>query len=149
MPGINGILESGETVLYRHWPDWLLFCVLGFMVLTDILAFGALAVLAADGDIELDSLRIVGVILAFTAVTTIAVLYLVLRIAVVTDRRVFLRDGILWSNPKQMRHHEIEEVRRRGGSLVISGGGRTLVIPCPAFLAPPLLAVLGRTAEVA
>ncbi len=150
MSRLHEIIEPGERIVARHWPDWLVYLLLGVMVLSDVMVFAMLLFLAGDGDPAFrDMLLIIGVAFAFFAVVTVAVVFHALRRAIVTDRRVLLRDGLFWSNPLQIRREIIEDVHQQGQALVVSGGGHTLEIPCPPAFAPYILKALGRQPQAA
>ncbi len=145
MSRLDEIIEPGERIIARHWRGWLVYGLLGAIVLSDIMIFGLLLFLASDGDAEFrGALLIIGVAFAFVAVLTLGVMFHVLRRAIVTDRRLLVREGFFWSNPLQIRREIIEEVYQQGQLLVVSGGGRTLDIPCPPAFSPYILKALGR-----
>lgn len=145
MARLDEIIEPGERIIARHWPVWLVYSLLGSLVLSDAMVLGLLLVLATDGDPEFRQvLLIIGVVFAFGAVLMIGMMFHVLRRAIVTDRRVLVRKGFSWSDPQQMRREIIEDVYQQGQVLVVSGGGHALKIPCPPSFAPYILKAIGR-----
>lgn len=146
MPGIADILEPGERILLRHWPPRLVYGLAGMIAAIDVASFLAVDRYVARSDAP--GGRELMLFALGAGVLSLALLPLMvwfLRLAVVTDRRLLVRNEMSWSNPRQIRLNEIEEARQEGGRFHIRGAGQTLEFPCLPFLARPLLKALGRT----
>lgn len=142
-------LEPGERVVLRHWPARLAYGLAGLIAATDIGFFLALYWYVNRIDALDERELTVAILVAMVIVLAPPPLFILsTRLAVVTDRRLLVRDGMSRSDPKQIRLHEIEEARQEGGRLHIRGAGQTLDFPCSPGLARPLLKALGRTEGV-
>jgi hypothetical protein len=148
MARINEILEPGERIVMQHWPRQWVYSIVGLFVATD------LAVLIVVGWVvwasELPDAELLLLVMAGFVVLSLALLPLMvgfLRLAVITDRRVLVRDGMTWSHPKHIRRSDIEGARQNGGKFEIHSITRTVEFPCPPQLASGIFAALGRNAE--
>ncbi len=145
MGWFNPKLEPGERVVLRHWPTRLAYGLAGAIAALDTGLFLAVFWYVKQTDALGERELTVAILVAAVIVLAPVPLFVrSARLAVVTNRRILARNGIFWSKPKQIRLHEIEEVRLRGKRVDIRGGGQTMDFPCPRFLARSLIKALGR-----
>lgn len=130
--------EPGETVRLRHAPGWVDACIVALILLVEFAI-----VTAASGELAADGMRYDQGTLAFVIVAALFIggglqfLILIMPPAVeVTDRRILRRRRLGWDDPEVLRLESVEEVRRRGWRLAISGGGNSLEFFCPPALVP-------------
>ncbi len=142
-------LEPGERVVLRHWPERFVYGLGALIAAMDVGSLFAVdryvARSGAPGGQEL-MLFAIGAVVLSLALLPLMVWFL--RLAVVTDRRLLVRNEMSWSNSRQIRLHEIEDAYQEDGRFHIRGAGRTLEFPCLPGLARPLLKALSREPEV-
>ena len=148
MARLKEMLEPGERIVLQHWPRPWVYGITGLLAVTDFLALAIVGWFVAVSDVPDGALLML--VMAGFVVLSLALLPLMagwLRLAVVTDRRILVRDGMTWSRPKQIRRNDIEEARQNGGKFEIRSVSRSMEFPCPPQLGRRILAALGREAE--
>lgn len=148
MARISEILEPGERIVLQHWPRPWVYGIVGLLAATDFAALGIVGWFVAVTDVPDGALLML--VMAGFVVLSLVLLPLMagwLRLAVVTDRRVLVRDGMTWSHPKQIRRNDIEEARLNGGKFKIRSAVGSMEFPCPPQLGRRILNALGQETE--
>lgn len=148
MTRLKEMLEPGERIVLQHWPSPWVYGIASLFAASDFAAFGVMGWFVWSSGVP-DGELLLLVTAGFVVLMLASLPFLVglLRLAVVTDRRVLVRDGMTWANPKQIRCGEIEEARQIGGKFEIRSTVRSVEFPCPPQFASRILAALGREAE--
>lgn len=142
MTRIQEILEPGETIRLIHWPNWFVYAVVAFLAVSDVLVVTAMLLLLGGDALEPEILYTVIVLFLAASGLVLLVSVRLLRIAVVTDRRVMHRSGLGWAHPIELRLPEIESVEQRRGMVIVAGAGREISFPCPPAMAARILNAL-------
>ena len=148
MTRIGEILEPGERIVLQHWPSRWIYGIAALFAAADLAVLFVVGWVVVVSDVP-DGMFLMLVTAGLVGLMLVLLPPMVglLRLAVITDRRILVRDGMTWANPKQIRCSDIEEARQNGGRFEIRSVARTLEFPCPPQFARGILAALGREAE--
>lgn len=148
MARLKELLEPGERIVLQHWPSRWVYIIVGVIAASDFATFVVVGWFMWSSGVPDGELLLL--VTGGFAALSLALLPLMVgwfRLAVVTDRRVLVRDGMTWGNPKQIRRGEIEEARQTGSKFEIRSTVRSVEFPCPPQFARRILAALGREAD--
>jgi len=143
--------EPGETETLRHAPGWVDLLVVGVILLIEfaILAAASQEITAQPMRTDQATLAAVIVITLFAGAGLQFAILAMPPLIEITDRRIVRRRRLGWDDPETLRLDAVDEIRRKGWRLTISGGGRTLAFFCPPAFAPRIRAAIDRARAAA
>jgi len=130
--------EPGETETLRHAPGWFALGLFAAVLLAEfwVVAAASAEITARPGEQAQETLALV-IVAALFAGAVLQFLVLVMPPLVeITDRRILRRRRLGWDDPDTLRLDAVEEIRRQGWRLIVSGGGTSLDFFCPPPFAP-------------
>ena len=134
-------LEPGEKVVLWHPPKWVFFSL---FILIPLVAIETLIMMAESPQVADQDYAFYAIVVMLTQFILLCGLGLIVNLARITNRRIIQPRLRLWKKNREIRLELVENFHRQGWRIVVTGGDRSLSIFCPPFLAPRILAVLGK-----